>query len=196
VIGAGPYRGGYRWQRRSDHRRRGPRARADSSLRSLSVRPESRSSQARQRPHTKRIVYSWARVSRCQLGIWPSVADPVRAICLFLPCRRPRRARRKWPFCRQFTMARPGLEPGTPRFSGSRCTGSLSFEIPANPAPRAREDAPRSWRFRSVTRRFGTPRRARSPKRPGSATSVTSRDLTATSWVRSINAACLIRPTI
>jgi hypothetical protein len=40
-----------------------------------------------------------------------------RAICRFLPFRALRCAARKWPVYRNFAMARPGLEPGTPRFS-------------------------------------------------------------------------------
>jgi hypothetical protein len=40
-----------------------------------------------------------------------------RAICPFLPFRALRCAARKWPVYRDFAMARPGLEPGTPRFS-------------------------------------------------------------------------------
>jgi hypothetical protein len=43
-----------------------------------------------------------------------------RAICPFLPFRALRCAAQKWPVYRDFAMARPGLEPGTPRFSGSR----------------------------------------------------------------------------
>jgi hypothetical protein len=42
-----------------------------------------------------------------------------RAICPFLPFRALRCAARKWPVYRDFPMARPGLEPGTPRFSGT-----------------------------------------------------------------------------
>jgi hypothetical protein len=40
-----------------------------------------------------------------------------RAIRPFLPFRALRCAARKWPVYRDFAMARPGLEPGTPRFS-------------------------------------------------------------------------------
>ena len=43
-----------------------------------------------------------------------------RAICPFLPFRALRCAARNWPVYRDFTMARPGLEPGTPRFSDGR----------------------------------------------------------------------------
>jgi hypothetical protein len=44
----------------------------------VSVRPRVAILPARQRPHTKRIVYSRARASTCQLGICPSVAAPAK----------------------------------------------------------------------------------------------------------------------
>jgi hypothetical protein len=44
-----------------------------------------------------------------------------RAICPFLPFRASQLRCANWLICRDFAMARPGLEPGTPRFSG-RCS--------------------------------------------------------------------------
>jgi hypothetical protein len=60
-----------------------------------------------------------------------------RAICPFLPFRALRCAARKWPVYRDFEMARPGLEPGTPRFSGVRVSLSNRAKPPANKRDRA-----------------------------------------------------------
>jgi hypothetical protein len=54
-----------------------------------------------------------------------------RAICPFLPFRALRCAARKWPVYRDFAMARPELEPGTPRFSDVGRNVSNSRVIPA-----------------------------------------------------------------
>jgi hypothetical protein len=62
-------------------------------------------------------------------------------------------------------MARPGLEPGTPRFSGSRRRRCCVTKGLQNHLVFVRVIPSRCRRLRWVSRRFGTPRARRSPNR-------------------------------
>jgi hypothetical protein len=101
-------------------------------LRSLSVRPELRSSQ-RGSVRTRNASCTPGLVqARARRAFAPQSPIPGGAICLFLPCRTPRRARQKARICRRVLMARGGLEPPTPRFSVVRSKRSNTGEFPAN----------------------------------------------------------------
>ena len=73
-----------------------------------------------------------------------SVPDARTVICLFLPfradCCSPKKLRNLL-ICGEFAMARPGLEPGTPRFSVVRSLGLNPVDLqgiqPARPISRA-----------------------------------------------------------
>jgi hypothetical protein len=65
-------------------------------------------------------------------------------------------------------MARPGLEPGTPRFSGSREAPRSATKGLQIAALAAQKVVPRAPWFGLVSRGFGTPRRPRSPTEAGS----------------------------